>query len=129
MPNFNKKKTYKKYIYSPFTLLLLFIILLALLKALWGVYQKEHMSARYLEREQKELAKMEQRQKTLTQSVEYMKTDKGIEAEIRNKFRVAKEGESVAVIIDGEASTSPTVPTTSKSRGFWSTLLKWFGSL
>ncbi len=126
MPEFYKKKAYKKYLYSPVTLLLLFIILLVLLKALWGVYKKEELSAEYLLRQQNEYNKLQARQKDLAQAVEYLKTDKGIEAEIRSKFRVVKEGESVAVIVDNDASTTKTILPAPKP-GFWKSLLNRFG--
>lgn len=121
MVEFNRKKTYKRFIYSPVTLLLLLIVFILLLKAVWGVYKKSEISSANLERAQVEFNKMESRQKELAQSVEYLKTDQGIDAEIRSKFRVVKEGESVAVIVDNEAtSTSPLVATTTKS--FWRNL-------
>lgn len=119
MTEFNKKKTYRKFIYSPFTLFFIFIFLLILLKAVWGVYQKEQTSALYLSKEQEQLAAIISRQKELAQSVDYLKTDKGVEAEIRSKFRVVREGESVAVIIDSDASTTPQQTATTTPRKWW----------
>ncbi len=100
MLEFKKKKSYKKFIYSPFTLFLLFLILLVFLRAVSGVYQKERTSARYLEKEQEKFAAVSARQKELADSVDYLKTEKGIESEIRTKFRVVRDGESVTVIVD-----------------------------
>ncbi|HEY4504086.1 MAG TPA: septum formation initiator family protein [Candidatus Paceibacterota bacterium] len=128
MFSFKKKKTYKKIIYSPFAIFALVIVLAFFLKALWGVYKKEQMSAEYLEREKSELQKLEKRQNNLAKSVDYLKTDKGIEAEIRNKFRLVKEGESVTIIIDNEISSTPKNATTSFS-GFWKSLFGWFDRL
>ncbi len=126
MPEFNKKKSYRKFLYSPLTLILLLLILGVLLKALWGVYQKEKMSADYLAREQNELQKLTNRQKELAKSVEYMKTEKGIEAEIRSKFRVAKEGEMLAIIVDEDSSPVSKVATSSTPYGFWSKFFNLF---
>jgi hypothetical protein len=120
MVEFNRKKTYKKYIYSPLTLLVLFIFFLVLLKALWGVYAKERLSSRYLEREQLEYNRILDRKKELAQSLEFLKTEQGMEAEIRSKFRVVKDGESVAVIVSDEKTESTTTPTTTPS--FWKRL-------
>jgi cell division protein FtsB len=122
----NKKKTYKKFIYSPLTLLILFLFLLVILRAVWGVYKKQEISAQYLEKEQEQLASIEARHKELAASVDYLKTDKGIEAEIRSKFRVVREGESVAVIIGGDATTTPTT-VTSPSKSWFSRLLDSIG--
>lgn len=49
---------------------------------------------------------MSQRKEKLVSNIEYLKTDDGVESEIRNKFRLVKQGESVAVIINDEASST-----------------------
>ncbi len=126
MVEFNRKKSSKKYLYSPLTLILLCLVLLVLIKALWGVHSKERMSLQYLEREQAELNRVENRKKELAQAVEYLKTDRGVESEIRSKFRVVKEGESVAVIVGDEAAASTSVSTTTPP-GFWKRVIGWFG--
>ncbi len=110
MFEFNRKKTYKKFIYSPLALLLLFLILLVFIRAVFDVYKKERVSDQYLKKEQEQLASMTSRQKELSQSVDYLKTDKGVEVELRSKFRVVREGESVAVIVDNDASSSRISP-------------------
>lgn len=112
MADFNRKKSYRKYIYSPFTLLLLFIVLGLLLKALWGLSIKERLSSDYLKQEQAELNRMNDRKRELAQTIDYLKTDQGVESELRSKFRVVKEGEEVAVIVgdDDATTTAPTVP-------------------
>jgi cell division protein FtsB len=122
----NKKKQYRKFIYSPVILLLLLFILFLVLKALWGVYAKEEISSDYLKSEQGELDKMVARQKELAQSVEFLKTDRGVEAEIRSKFRVIKEGESVAVILDNDATSTPKVATTTPP-SIWKRFLSLLG--
>jgi cell division protein FtsB len=126
MVEFNRKKTYKKYIYSPFALLSLLFVFLVLLKALWGVYAKERRSAAYLEREQGEYSRVMDRKKELAQAVDFLKTDQGVEAEIRSKFRVVKEGEEVAVIIGDEATTT-SVQATTTPPGFFKRIFGIFG--
>lgn len=121
MTEFNQKKAYKKVLYSPLVLFLLLCILLVLIKAFFGVYEKEKMSALKLSRQKAELEKALSRQKTLSDSVSYLKTDKGVEDEMRNKFRVVKDGEMVAVIIDDDSTT--TTATSTQEKGFWSGIL------
>jgi cell division protein FtsB len=107
---FNRdNKKYRKIIFSTATLIFLSIILLILLKALWSAYNKEKLSSENLEKQRKELVRLNDRKKNLEQSVEYLKTDKGIEAEIRSKFRVAREGESLAVILDDDATSTDNI--------------------
>ncbi|HEY4494693.1 MAG TPA: hypothetical protein VJC02_01160 [Candidatus Paceibacterota bacterium] len=127
MSDFNKKKKYKKYLLSPFTLLFLLIILSVLLKAVFGVYKKERISIEYLEREKIELSKLVDRKKNLEDSVNFLKTEKGIENEIREKFRVAKEDESIALIIDDSTSGTSLFSTSTKTnKNFFQYIFGWF---
>lgn len=117
MREFQKKKKIRNWIYSPLSLLVLLILFIVIAKSLFGVYQKEKISAANLERERIELAKLVAREDNLASSLEYLKTDAGVESEIRGKFRAVKEGEQVAVIVDNEAATSS--QTATSTRGFW----------
>jgi cell division protein FtsB len=112
MYDFQQKKKIKKTLYSPIVLLLLAIIFVMLLRGVWGVYKKSQISYENLERERNELNKLAEREKTLNSSIEYLKTEQGIEDEIRTKFRAVKDGEQVAVIIN-EGTTTPTPVSTS----------------
>lgn len=117
MLEFQKKKRLRRILYNPFTLIFLAVITIFLLKGVWGVYQKKALSLETLEKERIELAKLEVREKNLAASLDYLKTEQGIESEIRSKFRAVKEGEKVAVIIEEQTPTSSA--TTTKKHGFW----------
>ena len=117
MLEFQKKKQLRKILYSPIILLLLAILFVLLFRGAWGVYQKERLSAENLEKERNEFDKLVLREKNLAASLDYLKTDQGIESEIRTKFRAVKEGEQVAVIVDAQSSASSSSATT--TRGFW----------
>jgi hypothetical protein len=116
MLDFRKKKTARKIMYSPWTLILLSILTIFLFKAAWNVHTKERSSAEALARSTAELIKLEGRETSLTSAVAYLGTPAGVETEIRTKFRVAKEGESVAVILEDAPTTTST--TTIKKGGF-----------
>ncbi|MEK7464000.1 MAG: septum formation initiator family protein [Patescibacteria group bacterium] len=124
MLEFQKKKKLRKILYSPIVLLLLAIIFILLFRGVWGVYKKNRLSVQNLEQERNELERFALREKNLAASLDYLKTDQGIESEIRAKFRVVKEGEQVAVIIDGQATGTAQTATT--TRGFWYRLFHWF---
>lgn len=131
MLGINKEKRYKKILYSPISVIFLLLILLLLGKAILGAYQKERLSYENLSKDKSELQALLDRKKNLAQSVEYLKTEEGVEAEIRSKFRVAKEGESVAVIVDNDATSVPKQNLDNnnqeKSQGFWEKLLNFIG--
>lgn len=117
MQEFQQKKKLRKILYSPITLVILAILLIVLIKGVWSVYNKERLSSNNLEQERNELAKLVDREKSLASSFDYLKTDQGVENEIRTKFRAIKEGEKVAVIIDEKTPTSTNPATT--THGFW----------
>lgn len=124
MYDFQQKKKIKKILYSPIVLLILAIIFVMLLRGVWGVYKKSQISYENLEREKNELNKLMAREKTLNSSIEYLKTEQGIEDEIRTKFRAVKDGEQVAVIINEGTTTPVSISTSSPS--FWYKLFHLF---
>lgn len=125
MIEFQKKKKIRKILYSPFILIILVIVLLFLIKGSWTVHKKALLSKQNLEKERLELQKLIENEKNLASSIEYLKTDQGIESEIRSKFRAVKDGEKIAVIIDDEVSTTSST-TTVEQQNLWYRIFHWF---
>lgn len=117
MKQFQQKKRIRRILYSPIVLLILAIITVLLIRGCFGVYNKQKTSEANLERERMELQKLATRENSLSSSLNYLKTDQGVENEIRSKFRAVREGEKVAVIIDDQPTTS--YSTTTQEHGFW----------
>ncbi len=63
---------------------------------------------------EQEKAKLEQRKTELEDEVKYLSNERGIEAEVRRQFDVAREGEQVVIIIKEEATTTEELATTTK---------------
>lgn len=123
-----KKSKVKRIIQSPLALVFLCIILVILAKAAWRVYHKENLSRENLERQEAELLKLSSREEDLKKSIEFLKTEEGVESEIRSKFRLAKEGESIAVILDDGASNTAQASVQGgigETSSFWQKLLKF----
>lgn len=125
MLDFQRKKKIRKTLYSPFVLVFLFIIMIILSSGVFGVYKKAKLSKANLEREKKELEKLAMREKILASSIDYLKTDQGVEDEIRTKFRAVKDGEKVVVIIDEQSTTTPVERKQASSTSFWYNLFHW----
>ncbi len=125
MIEFQKKKRIKRIIYSPVLLIILLILFLILIKAVLNVHNKAILSKNNLNRERIELNKIIEREKNLESSLGYLKTDQGIENEIRSKFRAVKDGEKLAVIIDdNQVATTSTI--TEQNDSLWNRIIKWF---
>ena len=125
MIEFQQKKKVRKILYSPVVLIILTIILFILIRGSWNVRKKAELSLQNLERDQTGLQKMIEREKNLTLSLEFIKTDKGVESEIRSKFRAVKDGEKLAAIVDEQSTTTETIEPI-EEHGFWYKLFKWF---
>ena len=90
-----------------------------------GLLINIHMEDRSKDLEKKELEKLAIREKTLTASINYLKTDQGIEDEIRTKFRAVKDGENVVVIVDSQATVTSVINTSTTTTSFWYRLFHW----
>jgi cell division protein FtsB len=125
MHDFQKKKRIRKILYSPIVIVVLALIIIILVRGVWGVYMKANISMENLEKEKLELQKLSIRQENLASSIDYLKTDQGIENEIRTKFRAVKEGEKVVIIVDNQVTptTSPAIAST--TRGIWYKIFHW----
>ncbi|MES3005378.1 MAG: hypothetical protein V4664_00315 [Patescibacteria group bacterium] len=87
-------------IYSKTTLFVLLCLLILTARGVINVYAKEKESRRGLERVELERSQLASRAENVKENGERLKTPGGMEAEIRSKFNVAKEGEGVIVIVD-----------------------------
>ena len=99
MKEFHRKRKTGRFPYSPAVILLLLALVVFMAKAVWSVYGKERESRKNLNRASEELSALKAREALLTERIEYLKTEGGIETEIREQFQVAKPGERMVVIV------------------------------
>ena len=105
MREFEQKRTARKIMSSPIVLVILAVVLFFVARGTWSIYRKNSDSNTELSGALARLAKLTDRQATLAQSVAKLKTDSGVEEEIRDRFQVAKEGEHEIVIVDATSSS------------------------
>ena len=118
MAGFGKKKAITEYLYSKGAVVIMGIIVVFLASAVHERYVVErHMSERKTETELQKQTLI-QRKETLTNRVEYLQADRGVEEEIRTHFDVAKEGEKVIILV-GDTTEKDTVATTTKAVRPW----------
>lgn len=114
---------------SKITILCLAILLMILVRPTWKIFQKSLESKNNLSRAESELSKLESRKQELEASVSYIKTDYGRDQEIRSKFGVAKDGETMMVIvrdIPGLKEPEP-IPSVNWFRRMWAGFLEIIG--
>ncbi len=96
----------------------LFIALLLAVKGAWGVYDKKQETDRLRTEAEAKMSELSERSEALSETVAKLKTEEGIEAELRRQFEVGKEGEGVIIVMDGE----PIVAETPTSTVWWKKL-------
>ena len=111
MREFQDKKRVRKFLYSKGVVAVLAVFVLILAHATWGVYQKEQESQTAAAASESELGKLQDRQAVLQSEIARLKTDEGVEEEIRSKFSVAKPGEDLIIIVNpDDATNTQTLP-------------------
>ncbi len=102
MLQFYQKRTLRGWLHSPLALGVLGIIILFMMSVVYQRYSiEQEMVERRLEAET-HLKELEDRRAELEKKVEYLSNERGIEAEMRRNFDVARPGEQVVIILDDE---------------------------
>jgi len=122
--DFQQKRQFKKVIYSKVSYVVLIILVIFLGKATYNIYQKYKMSSENYLSTKKDYDNLKARKDMLDSEIGRLKTDTGIEEEIRSKFNVAKPGETVVVVINSSSSTS--TDNNNLKEGLWSKFWKMF---
>lgn len=113
MRELQQRQKIKKRLYSLPALAILFIITILVVRGTYGIVEKQRESAMHVEELKAKVASLSLRQKELSEDISRLKTDEGIDTEIKTKFNVSKEGEHVAVIVDPSVEDSSSSATTS----------------
>lgn len=129
MDYLKKRQKSRKRLYSKVTIVGLVLVLLFLVSPTWKIIQKSRESKANLEHAREELAELETRRTSLARDVAYLNTDSGQDQEIRNKFGVAKDGETMVVIVRNEDQheAKEAVPTAGFFSRIWTGFLSVFG--
>ena len=99
MSRLKNKNKFKKIFYSWPVFVLLLVIVLLVANGVWGVGKSERTSCGKKDSSEERYDKLEDKSDNLLSEIESLKTEKGRESEIRDKFRVVKEGEQLAIIL------------------------------
>ncbi len=125
--DFHEKRKIKSWVFSKLSVLVLLALCALLATSVWERYQKERETARNYRERDAELAMLEAQAAALEARVAYIESDRGIEAEIRDRYDVVKEGERAVVVMDAEQA-SPAVASevvAEEEEGFLSWIFFW----
>jgi cell division protein FtsB len=99
-------------------IILLLVIALAV-RGVWGAYNKSQDSYVLKVEAQAKLNDLEKREYELRADIANLRSEKGVEAELRERYDLAKDGEGVVVIVDPPAPPPEPKPTTFQRFKSW----------
>lgn len=104
MLSFHQKRRLRKIYASRGMHIVLGVLCLAVASSAYGRYAiARDMAEKRVEAEAR-VAELEARREALAAQVEYITNERGIEAEMRRQFDIAREGEQVVIILEGETA-------------------------
>lgn len=127
MAVFQQKKKFYKIFYTRPTLVLLVVLFLIALNSTWNMYEKASLAREQKNRLEKELVDLKTRKADLEAKIANLKTERGLEEEIRGRFSVAKNGESVVVVVDPSSNEGTSTQDESVLGGLWHKFFRLFG--
>lgn len=98
MKRFQQKQAYKKLLYSPVVISGLLVICILVTIAAIGMYQKSREARANKLQAQTEYNALIAQEANLENGISKLETTEGIEENLREKYRVGKEGEHLVVI-------------------------------
>src|SRR5690349_5514039 len=108
MRNLKEKKSFRSFFHSKPALFLLGLLVLFFAWNIFGLVMKMEDTRKNKEVAEAKLLELERSQKALSMDIENLKTEKGVEKNIREKFGYVKEGEGLIVVVnDKNAPPSP----------------------
>jgi len=108
MFDFHEKRKLKSYLYSKPTIIALFVVAGFISLSVYTRFGVEREMAGKREAVAQEFETLQAQANALESQVERLKSERGIEEEIRNRYQVSKKGEQVVVVLDGADKSSST---------------------
>jgi cell division protein FtsB len=124
MRQFHKKKQIRKYLYSKFSIFLMFILIFFLSRGTIGIYQKHQESLSRKNLSAARLARLEQREAEIKDEIYRLESRLGIEEELRSRYSFAKEGEKLIIILNNNESEE--FFETVEDKNIWEKTMSWF---
>lgn len=95
-----RKSTVKPFYHSWFFLIVLVLVLGFFVKSAYASFTKKRNADIEKDKYELKLNNLQDKKLNLEQKIEHLKTDRGIEEELRKRFNVTKEGEQIIKIIE-----------------------------
>jgi cell division protein FtsB len=108
MFDFYQRRKLKAFLKMPITRIGLFVLAVLMTWSAYTRYQKAEIMAGRRHETEAEVQHLREQKVVLEKQVNYLKDERGIEAEMRRQFDVALPGEQVVVIVDDKNKNNAT---------------------
>lgn len=119
MATFQQRNDPMRLMWRRVVALILLLFLAVAIRGVWGVYNKSQESRVLKIEAEATLQDLQTREKELRSDIANLKSDRGVEAVLRERYDLAKDGESVVVIVDPPAPPPEPKPTTFQRFKSW----------
>lgn len=123
---FQERKKIRKFLYSKVTIAVLFVVLFAVGKGAWAIHQKAGIARSERDIAERALSELETRTAELQESLALLKSERGIEEAVRQKYTVARPGEEVVVVVDDSAKKGKNGEAM-EQKSYWQNFISFFG--
>jgi cell division protein FtsB len=106
MFDFYEKRKLRGIIFSRPVAVFLFLLALVLLWSAYGRFVAEQETRTKRLGKATELSTLKERAAAIEAKVNHLESNQGVERALREEFDVAKQGEEVIVVVDGQATSS-----------------------
>ncbi len=104
MKSFQDRQRSRDIFNSPAVAVFLLIVVVFLVRSDYDVYKKNQIAEINRSESDRRLSLLKEQNDRLVASLAKIKTDRGVEEELRNKFQIMKPGEEVLVVVDQPAA-------------------------
>lgn len=117
-------RSFKRVLYAPITIIILVALSVVLARAAIASYLNNRQNKAEFETLEARTEELREREYFLTNEIERLQSERGVEEELRNNFPVVREGESMVIIV--EPAEQKSASHSSNSRGFWEKIKGFF---
>lgn len=114
----------KSWTHSPVLAVFLVVVLCWGLFVVYRMYVKNREAVALRNQFQGELETLNHKKEELSDKINNLSTDRGLEAEVRNRYRVIRPGEQLVIVVDDAAKNGQ--PTASKP-SIWTRIKEFLG--
>lgn len=117
-------KRKNKWYQSPIVSVILVLLIVWAAFAVVGAYRKDRDATMMRDQSARELDDLNAKKIELGNHIQNLSTERGIEAEIRNRYRVERPGENLVIVVD---NGEPDKGHRSETDSFWTRLRAYIG--